>query len=293
MKLHRTLFGFTLVTVAVLVGNQAHATATLGGVVSLVGGSGACNFSQLVPLNTQQDTFVLNGATGCLGTSSSVDLHGEAATGTIGLRATSSGNGLGSSQAAAQVYYSDHWLLTPPAGLANGTYSIPVSLTLEGNISPGALYGFQFNRFLDYSLSVRDLYAGISPSTLFSVNGSISTTGAFTQTFNGNVNFRYFGPGSALPMTAEVIASLSLPGLNEGVVDFYNTASISMQLPSGFSAATSSGLPLVFPPVPEPRTSAMMFVGLGLLAWRVRHLHVRHRASIGEAHCAQRQAEPV
>jgi hypothetical protein len=274
MKLHRTLFGFTLVTVAVLGGNQAHATATLGGVVSLVGGSGTCNFSQLVPLSTQQDTFVLSGATGCLGTSSSVDLHGEAATGTIGLRATSSGNGLGSSQAAAQVYYSDHWLLTPPAGLANGTYTIPVSLTLEGNISPGALNSFQFNRFLDYSLSVRDLYGGLSAPSLFAANGAISTTGAFTQTFNGNVSFNYYGPGSGLPMTVEVIASLFLPGLNEGIVDFYNTASISMQLPSGFSATTSSGLPLVFPPVPEPRTSAMMFVGLGLLAWRVRHQYM-------------------
>lgn len=275
MKFHRTFLRFTLATVAVLVGNQADATATLGGVASLVGSSGTCNFNKLIPLNTQQDTFVLSGATGCLGTSSSVDLHGEAATGTIGLRATSSGNGLGSSQAAAQVYYSDHWLLSPPVGAAVGTYTIPVSLTLEGNISAGALSGFQFNRFLDYSLSVRDLYAGLSATTLFAANGSISTTGAFTQTFNGNVNFRYFGPGSALPMTAEVIASLSLPGLNEGFVDFYNTASISMQLPSGFSATTSSGLPLVFPPVPEPRTNAMMLAGLGVLAWRVRRQYTK------------------
>ncbi len=275
MKLHRTLFGFTLATIATFVGNQANATATLGGVVSLVGGSGTCNYSQLVPLNTQQDTFVLSGANGCLGGMASVDLHGEAATGKVGLRAASSGNGLGSFQAAAQVYYSDHWLITPPAGLANGTYSIPVSLTLEGNISPGALNGFQFNRFLDYGMSVRDLYGGLAAPSLFSTYGSIATTGAFSQTFNGNVSFNYYGPGSGLPMTAEVVANLSLPGLNEGVVDFYNTASISMQLPSGFTAKTSSGLALVFPPVPEPRTNAMMIAGLGLVAWRAR----RQRAS--------------
>jgi len=137
------------------------------------------------------------------------------------------------------------------------------------------LSNFQFNRFLDYGLSVRDLYAGLSATTLFAANGAISTTGAFTQTFNGNVNFRYFGPGSALPMTAEVVANLFLPGLDEGVVDFYNTASISMQLPSGFSATTSSGLPLVFAPVPEPRTNAMMLAGLGLLAWRARRQHTK------------------
>ncbi|MGV8991772.1 MAG: PEP-CTERM sorting domain-containing protein [Thiobacillus sp.] len=268
MKLHRKVFGFTLSTVAVFVGNQAHATATLGGVVSLVGGSGTCNYSQLVPLNTQQDTFLLSGANGCLGGSSSVDLHGEAATGTIGLRATSSGNGLGSFQAAAQVYYSDHWLITPSAGLANGTYTIPVSLTLDGNISSGALNGFQFNRFLDYGMSVRDLYGGLAAPSLFSTYGSIATTGVFSQTFDGNVSFNYYGPGSGLPMTAEVTATLSLPGLNEGLVDFYNTAAISMQLPSGFSAKTSSGMALVFPPVPEPQTNAMMMAGLGLVAWR-------------------------
>lgn len=269
MKLHRTFSIFTFFAIAVLACNQASATATLGGVVSLVGGSGACNFSKLIPLNTQQDTFMLSGATGCLGSSSSVDLQGDAATGTVGLRATSSGNGLGSSQAAAQVYFSDHWLLSVPTGTAVGTYTIPVSLTLEGSISAGALSGFQFNRFMDYNLSIRDFYAGVSSTTLFSTSGSITSTGTFTQTFSGNVNFRYFGPGSGLPMTAEVIASLFLPGLNEGIVDFYNTASISMILPPGFSATTSSGLPLVFTPVPIPSAAYLFGSGLlGLLGMR-------------------------
>ena len=265
---YRSSSGLVAAVFAMLLAGESSATANLGGALYLVGGAGLCNQGKLVALDTLQDTFLLNGATGCNGTSASVDMHGEAATAQVGLRASSSGDGFGSSQAAAQVYFSDHWLLTLPAGSAVGTYTIPVSLTLEGSISPGSLTAF--NRFMDYSMSIRDLYSGLSPSTLFTAYGSFAATGTFSQTFGGSVDFRYFGPGSALPTTAEVIISLSLPGLNEGVVDFYNTASISMQLPAGFSATTSSGVPLVFAPVPEPATYALMLAGLGFLAWEAR-----------------------
>lgn len=268
MNFNRSLSGLVAAAVAMLLAGESAATANLGGVVALVGGLGTCNYSKLVPLDTLQDTFLLSGATGCSGTAASVDMHGEAATAKVGLRASSSGNGFGNSQAAAQVYFRDHWFITLPAGSAVGTYTIPVSLTLEGSISPGSLSGF--NRFMDYSMSIRDLYSGLSPSTLFTANGSIAATGVFSQVFSGSVDFRYFGPGSALPTTAEVVTSLFLLGLNEGVLDFYNTASISMQLPAGFSATTSSGVQLVFAPVPEPATYALMLAGLGLVAWEAR-----------------------
>jgi hypothetical protein len=236
MKSLPILSRFTLSVFAVFACNHASATAMLGGVVSMVAGSGTCHYNKLVPLDTRQDTFALSGATSCSGGSTSVDLHGEAATGTVGLRATSSGNGLGSSQAAAQVYFSDLWQISVPTGAAVGTYTIPVSLTLEGSISPAALS--HFNRFMDYNLSIRDLYSGLSTNAVFEANGSITSTGVFSQTFSGNIDFRYFGPGSALPMTAEVIASLFLPGLDEGVVDFYNTASWNRLSRFSFSCPT-------------------------------------------------------
>ena len=70
---------------------------------------------------------------------------------------------------------------------------------------------------------------------------------------------------------AEVTMNLSLPGLNEGVVDFGNTASIGMVMPAGYSAVTSSGLVLDFAaPVPEPASVAMLLGGLGVLALAVR-----------------------
>jgi hypothetical protein len=81
------------------------------------------------------------------------------------------------------------------------------------------------------------------------------------QTFNGVVAFSYTGQ----PLPVAVSMSLSVPGLFNGSVDFYNTAWIAMSLPAGFSATTSSGLPLVFAPVPEPSSGVLFGAGLALL----------------------------
>ncbi|MEO6032130.1 MAG: PEP-CTERM sorting domain-containing protein [Burkholderiaceae bacterium] len=251
--------------------NPAAATARTGGVIYLVGDSGNCNVSASVPLNTVQDVFALSRSTGCAGTASSVDLRADAATGSIGLRGTSAGNGLGSSQAAAQVSFMDLWSIGVPVGFAPGTFSIPATLKLDGSVPPGALSGF--NRLADYSLTFRDLYGGLSPTSLLQGNGSITTAGSYALSFSGNIEFRYYGPGSALPPTAEVTMSVFMPGLNEGTVDFYNTASVWLDLPPGFTATTSSGIPLMFTPaVPEPSSGALMLLGAACLgaggAWR-------------------------
>ena len=279
-KLYRTLSLLAVTGVSILTVNDASATAYLGGVVSVLAGSGVCNNNQLVPLNTLQDSFLLSGATACSGGSASVDLRGEAATGSVGLRASSAGNGYGSSQAGAQVKLTDHWLLTPASGTAAGTINIPVSIKLEGSISPGAV--FDTYGGLSYILTISDLYGAPQPSAVFTAWGNISTSGNFSQTFNGSVNFQYSGP-SSLPMTAVVEMSLSLNSLLEGTVDFYNTASITMGLPLGFSATTSSGLPLVFAPVPEPGVYPMMLTGLGILGLAVRRRKLKAASTAGPA----------
>jgi PEP-CTERM putative exosortase interaction domain len=266
-KLSPTFSLFAVAGMSILCANDAVATATLGGVVSVVAGSGTCNNSKQVPLSTAQDSFLLSGATACSGGSASVDLRGDAATGSVGLRASSAGNGFGSSQAGAQVHLTDHWLLTPTAGTVAGTINIPVSIKLEGSIAPGAV----FDTFggLHYNLTISDLYTSPIPSAVFSALGNINSSGNFSQTFNGSVAFRYFGPGS-LPMTAVVEMDLFLSSLFEGTVDFYNTASITLDLPPGFSAATSSGKSLVFAPVPEPEAYVMMLSGIGMLGFMAR-----------------------
>lgn len=254
-----------------LLAGPAAATASLGGVVTALSGLGQCHDTHIVPGTTLQDTLNLSAATACQGGSAGGTVYGDAATGAVGMSGYAIGSSPvpGSSQVAAQVQYMDHWLISVPAGTAPGTISLPVVLTLEGTISAGALSGF--NRFLDYSINLRDLYGAPIPdppfSAILSSTGSVTATGAFSSVVSGNVNFNYYGPGSALPMTAEVSITMGYPGLNEGTLDFSNTASIAMILPPGFSATTSSGIPLDFTSaVPEPATVTMLLAGLAFMA---------------------------
>lgn len=243
--------------------DEAGATAQLGGVVStsFLAGSGSCNRSQLVPLDTPQDTFALNLAASCDGgaATASGNLRADAAAGAIGLRLSTTG----ASSAAAEVRYFDTWLLTVAPNTLPGTFRIPVNFKLEGSVSAGSFARLGGN-FLGYSFSTRDLYAGL-PTSSFSVSGNVNSTGTFLQNFAGMVDFRYLGVGSALPTTAEVEIILFAPQLENGTIDFFNTASVSLELPAGWSAATSSGLALPFgsaSAVPEPSSGALLLFGL-------------------------------
>jgi hypothetical protein len=262
MTLYRPLVAFAA-TCLLAASGGASATAQLGGVVSagFVAGGGLCAKNKQVPLTTPQDTFALSLAAACVdGSSASGDLHAEAATRSIGLRVSAAG----ASTVAAQVGFVDQWLLSVAPGTPIGTYTIPVSFKLDGTVSAGTAPFF--GSFLSYVFGTRDLYGGSAPGSALSVSDKVTATGAFSQTFAGTVNFRYFGPGSGLPLTAEVEMILFVPHLENGTIDFYNTASVSMTLPDGWSAATLSGLPLSFaPPVPEPASGELLALGLGWL----------------------------
>ena len=272
MMLGRYLSVLAIACLAIPFGHQAGATAMIGAVIGASAGTGTCRDIKSVPGDTLQDSLALHVAASCSGGSASLDMHADAATPSIGLRATSSGNGIGSSLAGGQVLFSDQWVLTPPTGTAaNTNINIPVSLKLEGSVSPGAVFDSAYGRFLDYRLSVNDKYDPLLHQ--FLAFGKITATGAFSQVFNGSVDFYNYGT-SAFPMTAVVEMELFLPALYEGTVDFFNTASITMDLPPGFSATTSSGLLLDFTqasaPVPEPETGMSMLVGLGLAGFLAR-----------------------
>jgi hypothetical protein len=256
----------TLALAASALSTDARAQALLGGTVSLtmVPGLGACNASAQVSTSTPQDTFTLGVVTpampGCGGQSASGSMHAEASTRSIGMKLTASGP---QTTAAGLVSFIDTWIITPPPGTPTGLVSLPVSFALEGLVAPGST--FAFGRFLDYSFSISDVNGGGgNPLPNFQVTGQISATGVSTLAFNGTVNFSNLNQASQ-PMKALVEMMLFAPQLNAGSIDFYNTAVASIALPPGFSATTSSGIPLVFAPVPEPQVVALWALGLAAL----------------------------
>lgn len=243
---------------AMMLAGHAAAAATLGGTVSMGAGLGLCRDDRLVPLDTAQDSFALSGAASCGGGSVSADVKGDAATASIGLRASAVGNGSGSSQTAASVQFRDRWDITAAPGTGFGSVTVPVTLHLDGSISPSAVFHPGFGRFLDYNLS----FGQPNSFNVFSAVGSVSAVGTFSQTFTGSVVLPY---GAGQPLQADVILSLSVPGLLEGNVDFYNSASVSVLLPTGYVVRNSSGLQLFAAPVPEPATLPMLACGLAVI----------------------------
>jgi hypothetical protein len=265
----------TLALAAASLSTNASAVALLGGTIglSMVPGLGACNASAQVSTSTPQDVFALAVATPssptCAGQSASGSMHAEAATRSIGMRLAASGP---QTTAAAQVSFIDSWIITPPPGTPAGFITMPVSFSLEGLVAPGST--FSFGRFLDYVFTISDPNSGGgNPLQNFQVTGQITTTGVSALTFNGNVSFRNFNQAS-LPMTAMVEMTLFAPQLNAGSIDFYNTAVASIALPPGYTATTSSGIPLVFAPVPEPGVVALWALGLAAVGFASRHQRV-------------------
>ncbi|WP_150123853.1 PEP-CTERM sorting domain-containing protein [Methyloversatilis sp. RAC08] len=244
---------------ALLMAGNAAAVATTGGAVSMNSGQGSCSDSRIIPQSTAQDVFVLGGATACAGGSASADIKGDAASASIGLKASASGSAGGSSQTAASVSLRDFWDISVAAGTPSGSITIPVTLQLDGSISPGAVFNPGFGRFLDYSLNFGQPFS----FNVFQATGRLTTVGNYSQSFSGSIVLPY---SAGRPLRAVVELSMSVPGLLEGSIDFYNTASVSLQLPAGYVVTNSSGTQLFAAPVPEPASIMMMMSGLALVA---------------------------
>jgi hypothetical protein len=273
----RTLALAAIAAFATLTASEANAVALTGGVVALVGGSGTCNKSQLVPLDTPQDAFTLALSTACSGGSASGELQSDASSTSVGLHVAVSGTG---AQAAAQVGLIDLWTIGVPVGTATGTvFTLPAAVRLEGDIASGSTFGAFFGRFLDYNISLGQLG---SLSGIVQRTGQVASTGHFDQTFSGLVSFTYFGPTVAT--IADFEMQLSVLDLTQGDIDFSHTLSASLALPSGFTATSSSGMPLfVSSPVPEPETLSLMVFGLIAVTARLKSIRPRRHGSRGTA----------
>jgi quercetin dioxygenase-like cupin family protein len=169
----------------------------------------------------------------------------------------------------------DRWIFTLPTSVTTGTIlSFPVSFTLDGTVAPGSSYRSSFSSFMNYVFSISDPQQGLSQ---FQQTGSITSPGVYADTFSGIINLINRGPG--LGMVADVEMNLWIPGLESGLIDFYNTARISLDLPAGVSVTTSTGLPLTFEgspvvpepgSVPEPMSWMLLMAGLAGLTVRTR-----------------------
>lgn len=260
----RALSALVATCSGLVAGGAAHATGHIGGVIStsFAEALGSCNKSSLIPLDTLQDSFALNLTAPCAAGSAGGNLKGSAASGSVGLKVFATGTGA----VAAQVSLMDNWVLTPPVGTLAGDYLIPVHLHVDGTITAGATS--QRPSFLDYGLTLRDLYGGLAPPAIFTAYGSVAATGAYSKTFDSVLSVHYYGPGGGLKTTVETTVQMSVFQLEHGTVDFYNTAFAALDLPAGWTAVTSSGLPVVA--VPEPGTAILMLCGAAALVARRR-----------------------
>ena len=283
MKRMASVRSLALAALALLAACEANAVAFTGGVVSLVGGSGSCNKSQLTPLDTPQDTFSLVLSTGCSGGAELGELRSDASSTSVGLHVAVSGTG---AQAAAQVGLIDTWTIGVPVGTATGSvFSLPAAFRLEGDIAPGSTFGTSLGRFLDYNVSLSQFG---SLSGILQRSGQVTSTGHFDQTFSGLVSFTYFGPG--VPTLADFEMQLSVFDLTQGDIDFIHTLSASLALPPGFTATSSSGTPLfVSSPVPEPETLPLLLLGvLGIGMARFKH---KRSTPVARIHAEPRRQE--
>lgn len=256
------LFRSIAIVLAVTASGQAWSVADIRGVVGAIAATGQCNDTQQMAVHA--DTLTLKAATACAGDSAAAELRADAASESIGLRGQATGSPQGSSQASGSVNLTDRLLLSVPTGTLGGTiFHIPVTFSLDGLVSAGALYDPVFGRFLDYNLSIDTFGIG------YQKFGRIASTGAFNQTFSGVADLYYVG--GSTPFVADLSLQLDLVSLVYGTVDFLHTATFSLDLPTGVTVTNSSGVPLfvkaVTPTgVPEPSDPLLLVIGLLALA---------------------------
>lgn len=256
MKSARHLMLSALLSIHLLAAGNAHATANVGGVISasFAEAAGDCNKTVLAG-PAVRDTLQASLNAPCQKGSVTGDIRAGADTASVGLRVAANGTGY----TASQVSLSDEIVLTPPAGTAVGTYAIPVTFHLDGEISPGTKSLEPY--YLYYTFSIM---AGFDAGS-FSERGRLTAAGSYSQSFDWVLNVQYFGPGNLISAVYSI--GLTVPTVSEGTVDFYNTAGMGLSLPAGWVATTSSGLPLVSA-VPEPSVWLGLLLGLGWLCRR-------------------------
>jgi hypothetical protein len=234
----------------------APAYYSVRGVTSVTAGTGACNDSQLV--NAVQLPSVATSA-GCVapsGASASGETIADLTTGSVGLYVVAAPLP-SSSSAAAQAEFTDQLHFSVPGGIGqNEDLLVDVTFTLDGVVSPTAIPVYA--HFLDYNFEFYDFSDPSGADYSFVPSGSIDAAPfAGPLTFTKTVKLH----GSFL--TANVSILLGAPGIYDGSVDFFHTATVAIDAPPGVTFTSDSG---VFLTAPEPAGAALGAASLLALA---------------------------
>jgi hypothetical protein len=245
---------------AQLASAQAH---SVGGTVSIFAGVPNCNDSDQIVNSQLSSATTAAQCTAANGASSSASSHADLTTGSVGLGFVASPVAGGYAGGAGQSSLTDQLHFTVAGGIGqNEDLLLPVTFTLDGSLSPDALFDPVYGRYLDYNFSFSD-FASSDPEHALAAYGPVTTT-----PFVGPLTFSKVVKIRGAFLTASVALDLFAPGITQGSVDFLHTATVALDLPPGVSFTSDSG---VFLTAPEPAGAALGAAsGLALAALRRR-----------------------
>lgn len=261
---------FALAACVAALGSASPASAQSWVQMSGNGTDPSTAYAQLNSTSPGVDTISVSGSSGASSSAVSLTLS----TGQVHLDVVSA-YGLSGFNATGEAVITDTLTF---AGDLSAPYTGTLSFTLDGKMTPGGgqIPGSGGNAgSASAALSLGTLgFAGLN-HTSFYVSETCSTI-SLTADESCTVGST-FAETISLPFTIDdahrmvnLTASLYGQAFNGAHVDFANTGTLSLVLPSGLSFTSESGLLLTAQtaPVPEPQTYVLMLAGVGFVAAR-------------------------
>ncbi len=238
---------------------------SVGGTVSVFAGVPNCLDTDQVPFSQLPSATTAAACTAANGASASGATNADLATGSVGIELFTSPVAGGYAGAAGQSALSDTLYFAVAGGIAQDEdLLVRVTFTLDGTLSPDALFDSIYGRYFDYNFNFSD-------TASFAADHALAALGKVTTTpFVGPLIFSKVVKIRGAFLTAHVSLDLFVPGIYQGSLDFGNTAKIALQLPPGVTFTSESG---VFLSAPEPAGTALGVTSLlTLVALRQRRL---------------------
>jgi hypothetical protein len=231
---------------------------SVGGTVSIFAGVPNCNDSDQVVNAQLPSATTAAGCTATNGASASGSSLADLTTGSVGLEFLAIPVAGGYAGGAGQSSLTDQLHFSVAGGIGQDEdLLVDVTFTLDGALSPDALFDPSYGRYLDYSLHFYD-FASFDPDHALTALGTVTTT-----PFLGPLTFSKVVKIRGAFLTANVSLDLFVPGIIQGSVDFLNGATIALDLPPGVTFTSQSG---AFLTAPEPGATSLAAATLATFA---------------------------